>query len=82
LVDFILDSVIIYKKEDKMKVLLSIIIITTIFTGCMTNSLSNTCKKFGMVTDHVLVYAVDSDELGASKTVTQFKCVPKKYKDR
>lgn len=60
---------------------LSIVATVLIFTGC-TSGLANTCSKFGMVTDHVLVKAVDSDTLGESKTVTQFKCVPKKYKDK
>jgi len=60
---------------------LSIVATVLIFTGC-TSGLSNTCKKFGMVTDHVLVEAIDSETLGESKTVTQFKCVPKKYKEK
>ena len=64
-----------------MKILLRWLTLT-LFSSCMSGGLANTCSKFGMVTDHVLVKAVDSDELGASKTVTQFKCVPKKYKDR
>lgn len=64
-----------------MKILLSLLTLTLV-SSCVSNVLSNTCSKFGMVTDHVLVYAVDSDELGASKTVTQFKCVPKKYRDK
>lgn len=30
----------------------------------------------------VVVKAIDSETLGESKTVTQFKCIPKKYKDK
>lgn len=65
-----------------MKILLSVIIITCIFTGCMTKGLAGTCSRFGMDTKEVVVYAVDSDELGASKTITKFNCIPKKYKEK
>jgi hypothetical protein len=83
LVDFILDSVIIYKKEDKMKILLSIIIITTIFTGCMTNSLSNTCKKFGMEPATLEAIGLDHDIDGKGFRQIKLTCEPKlKLKDK
>ena len=64
-----------------MKVLLSLLTLT-LFSSCVSGGLANTCSRFGMVTDHVLVKAIDSETLGESKTVTQFKCVPKKYKEK
>jgi len=61
---------------------LSVTAAILIFTGCQSRGLAGTCSRFGMTTKEVLVYAVDSDELGASKTVTKFQCIPKKYKEK
>lgn len=61
---------------------LGIVLVAVLLTSCQTKGLAGTCDRFGMMTKEVTVYAVDSDELGASKTVTKFQCVPKKYKDK
>ena len=60
---------------------LGVVLIALFLTGCQSSGLAGTCNRFNMITKEVTVYAVDSDELGASKIVTKFQCVPKKYKE-
>jgi hypothetical protein len=60
---------------------LIIAIFCSLLTGCQSSGLASTCDRFGMDTATVTVYAVSSETRGASKTITQFKCLPRKYKD-
>lgn len=60
-----------------MKLILSL---SLLLTGCASTGLSGTCSRFNMDTDYVTIESLDSETLGASKIVTKFKCVPRKYK--
>lgn len=59
---------------------LVILSLSLIFTGCMSSGLGKTCDKFGQDVEWVKVKSIDSDTLGASQTVIEFKCSPRKYK--
>lgn len=59
---------------------LLMMILVLAFTGC--TSLPKTCDRFGMDTEYVLVKSTESETLGETKTVTQFKCAPRKYKSK
>jgi outer membrane biogenesis lipoprotein LolB len=62
-------------------VFLVMALVVLLLTGC-TTSMAKTCDRFGMDTEYVLVKSTDSETLGETKTITQFKCTPRKYKAR
>jgi predicted small secreted protein len=68
-------------REVLLLIALSILLACFLMTGCQTSGLAGTCKRFNMDTDTVTVYAIDSETKGASKTITKFQCVQRKYKD-
>lgn len=64
----------------QLLIALGLLLVACTITSCSSSGLAGTCSRFNMDTDYVIIEALDSETLGASKTVTKFKCVPRKYK--
>lgn len=62
---------------------LSVTAAILIFTGCTTNSLSNTCKKYGMEPATLEAIGLDHDIDGRGFRQIKLTCKPKlKLKDK